>query len=693
MKTTLLIEIGAEEIPAGYIQPALNALAAALVGRLDAARIDHGEARTYGTPRRLAVEVADVAAKQKSLTTEMTGPPERVAFDDAGNPTVAAEKFAEKAGVPLKKISVVETPKGRYLCARITEKGGATKKFLQSILPEMLVGLPFPKTMKWGSFDVYFARPIQSVMALLGEQVLSFSVGNIKSGRTVLGHRFLSPGRIKVTAPEQYVDLLFQADVIVDIAQRRAAVEMLVAEAATGVGGAVLPDDELVDIVTNLVETPVPVAGGFDDKFLELPDEILITAMREHQKYFAVADVDGKLLPNFIAVNNTRARDLDLVTTGHERVLRARLEDARFFYRSDVKIGLASMVDRLEGVLFQSKLGSVYEKMGRIRTLAGFLAEAAGSADAAKTDVTRAAQLCKADLVSQVVVEFPKLQGVMGRVYAALGNETDAVAVAIEEHYRPTRSGGKLPETDTGALLAIADKMDSICGCFAIGLLPTGASDPYALRRQGIGIIQIMLARELTMSLQSLIEKSVSLFADKTGVDIPDVAAKVHGFLRGRMSHLLAEEGYPKDVIAAVTAVSVDCLPDVWKRVKALAALKIDPDFEPLAIAFKRVVNIIKKTDGVETGAVGEELFEDPCESALYNEVLTVKQTVAGRLSAGDFDGALRDIASLRGAVDAFFDGVLVMAEDPAVRSNRFALLADIAALFDNLADFSKITT
>lgn len=690
---TLLLEIGTEEIPAGYIQPALDSLLNILIKRLDDARIAHGDARTFGTPMRLAIEVEGVADKQTALTTVVTGPPERVGFDDTGAPTVAAEKFAEKAGIPLKSITIVETKKGRYLSARVTEKGSFSRKLLQDILPGVITALPFPKTMRWGELTVEFARPIQSILALLGSQVVPFSVGNINSSRYTFGHRFLSPGRIKVTSPSDYLPLLTAANVTADINARRITTGRLVAEAAAAVGGTVLADDELLDVVTNLVETPVPVAGSFDDKFLELPDEILITAMREHQKYFAVAGPDGRLMPNFIAVNNTRAKDLGLVATGHQRVLRARLEDARFFYQSDMKAGLEPLVERLKGVLFQSKLGSVREKVKRVELLSAYLADAAGFEARQKNELVRAARLCKADLVSQVVVEFPKLQGVMGRIYAARGNEPPAVSAAIEEHYRPTRSGGQLPETETGAMLAIADKIDSICGCFAIGLLPTGASDPYALRRQGIGVIQIVLAQELAVSLRELIERAVALFAGQAESDPADIVAAVYGFLRDRMSHLLVEEGFPRDVVAAVTAVSVDHLPNVRKRVRALASLKAEPDFEPLAVAFKRVVNIIKKSEGFEIRPVDTDLFQDRCESDLFNEAQQVKKRVAGRLTQGDFDQALRDIATLRGAVDAFFDGVLVMADDMAVRNNRFALLADIAALFENLADFSRLST
>ncbi len=688
---SLLFEIGTEEIPAGYIKPALNALQATLLRKLKDARIGFGKAGTFGTPRRLAVMVMDVEEKQPSLTTEVTGPPERVGFDENGKPTIAAEKFAEKAGISVADIKVVETKKGRYLSAVMTEKGLETKDLLTTILPETVVSLPFPKTMKWGSLDVYFARPIQSILALFGKQVVTFELGDITSGRDSFGHRFMANQTITINSPEEYEAALKKAHVIPDMAERRQMVVDTVKRTAQSLDCQVEDDPDLMDIVTNLVEYPVPVAGGFDHKFLELPKEVLITSMREHQKYFAVIDKDHHLKPHFIAVNNTRAKDMALVAQGHERVLRARLEDARFFYKSDLEKSFDGFVEKLKRVLFQADLGNVFEKTERIQTLGAFLADTTGNAEL-KTHVSRAAWLCKADLVSQVVVEFPKLQGVMGRVYAGKSGEDPAVATAIEEHYRPTYSGGALPETTAGALLAVSDKMDSLVGIFSIGLIPTGASDPYALRRQGIGILQIMLDKGLTVPLRDIIQKSISLYHLKENADPDDIENKVYAFLRDRISHMLSDQGFQKDVISAVTSVTIDHVPDVLKRVKALEELKKQPDFDPLAIAFKRAVNIIKKAENVEDRAVDTALFEDPCESALFETYGQVKTKVDGFLAQGDFNQALKTIATLRDRVDAFFDGVMVMAENPDIRNNRLVLLSGIAELFERIADFSKIT-
>jgi len=457
----------------------------------------------------------------------------------------------------------------------------------------------------------------------------------------------------------------------------------------------VLQDDELLNVVTNLVEYPAPVAGRFDKGYLEVPDEILINSMREHQKYFAVTDANGHLLPCFIAVNNTRAKNMQLVAKGHERVLRARLEDARFFYRSDIKFSPDTWVEKLKGVLFQAKLGSMYEKTERVEKIAGYLAGAISGDPEIKKQALRAARLCKADLVSHVVGEFPKLQGVMGRIYAMNAGEERNVALAIEEHYRPIYSGGALPETMVGAIVGLSDKIDSICGCFSAGLIPTGASDPYALRRQGIGIIQIMLDKKLSFSLKSLIEKSLLLFDINKADERKNTADKVYQFLQNRMSHLLTEQGYSKDVVSAVINVSADHVPDVWNRAGALEKLKTAPDFEPLAVAFKRVVNIIKKSvpenaAGIMAG-VDEKLFEKECESALFAAYRDVESRVSENLQKGDYERALLDIASLKNPVDTFFDGVLVMADDKDVRNNRLALLGSISGLFALFADFSKI--
>jgi len=700
-----LLEIGTEEIPAGYIAPALNALSSTLQKKMTEARIEHGKARVFGTPRRLAIIIENVAARQKPLKTELIGPPEKIGFDEHGNPTTAAIKFAEKAGVSVKKLLVRKTEKGSYLFAKKTERGLAARKVLGDILPPVILSIPFPKTMRWADLDIAFARPIHSVVSLLGTDVIRFELGNVKSGKSSCGHYFMnSAKKIMIPSADDYLATLRHVHVYADITERKNVVRQEIEKAAKDAGGRILPDEELLDIVNNLVEFPVAVAGKFDEVFLELPDEVLITAMREHQKYFAVVDQTEKLRPCFIAVNNTAARDMGLVAKGHERVIRARLADAQFFYRSDLEVSNGERVEMLKRVLFQAELGTIYEKAERLAQISEFLAEKVSREaddrelnDELKSQVLRAAKLCKADLVSQVVVEFPKLQGIMGRVYATISGELPTVAAAIEEHYRPLYSGAPLPGTLVGAILGIADKIDSICGCFHVGLIPTGASDPYALRRQGLGIIQIMNDKGFSFSLKELISRSLSLYKGKNTTEISELTASVYTFLQNRISHLLSEDGYSKDVIAAILSVSADHVPNVWGRVRALQELKTQPDFEPLAVTFKRVVNLIKKSDLKDADAqptkVDKHLFEHDSERALFEAFSKAEKRVSASINQDLFSRALLDIAALRTPVDDFFEGVMVMTEDLKIRRNRLSLLGKIANLFGNIADFSKIST
>lgn len=689
----LLLEIGTEEIPAGYIAPALAALSSTLIKRLEDARIGHGAAKTYGTPRRLAIMVDALSVRQSPLVTEAMGPPETVGYDATGSPTVAAAKFAEKVGVSVHHLKVKDTGKGRYLAAEIVEKGDTTLRVLKMILPEVILSLPFPKSMRWADLRLLFARPIHSICALLGDRVVSFSVGNIRSGRYTFGHRFMHPDKIKLSGPEQYLPMLESAMVIPDIGKRQNTMEASMKKAMEAASGQILPDPALMEEVANLIEYPAVVVGRFDEKFLELPREILITAMREHQRYFAVAGKDGRLLPFFVAVNNTLARDMELVIRGHERVLRARLEDARFFYQADRKTSVDDMAEKLKSVLFQAELGTMHDKTLRIETIALKLSSMIQLTPDIRQRIARAARLCKADLVSHVVGEFPKLQGIMGRIYASCAGEAGGVGMAVEEHYRPTASGGDLPSTLEGAVLSIADKIDTICGCFSAGLVPTGTSDPYALRRQGIGLIQIALDRSLSFSLSDLVDFSTALFTPKNGNEAGLVAKQVTAFLKGRLAHLLEESGVSKDGVAAVLAVAADDIPETWKKAHALQKLKTEPDFDAIAVAFKRVVNIIKKSksDAAVGSKVNPVLFAHVSESELYAQFVVVREKVQKHLKAGNVETAFGEIASLRGPVDRFFEDVLVMDPDPSVRGNRFALLASISALFELLADFSRL--
>lgn len=689
---TFLIEIGTEEIPAGYLIPALEAFKENILLALDNFRIDHGNARTYGTPRRLALMVEDVAEMQNVKTTTITGPPERVGFDENGDPTIAAEKFAAKAGLPLDQIKVTETKKGRYLTAVVGENCQSCASILEMILEKQILSIPFPKSMRWGDQSISFARPIISLVGLLGEKKLDFKVGNLKSVSYVFGHPFMHPGKYIVKSADNYIQVLESVGVIPDIKKRKAVLTKSIEACAKEHAVRILEDDELINLVTNLVESPFPVVGTFDDEFLEVPDEVLITAMREHQKYFALVDENNNLKPLFIAVNNTNPKDMQLVARGHEKVLRARLSDAKFFYEVDCKSSLDEFTQKLKNVTFQEKLGSVYDKIQRIKAFVQYLARESsyGDKEILIQDVARASEICKADLVSQVVIEFTKLQGVIGRVYAIKSGEKEEIALAIEQHYRPVYSGGRLPENPISCLLAIADKLDTICGCFSLGLIPTGGADPYALRRQGIGIIQIMLKENMEASLAAIINKGLEAYNE--GEDTKqETAVKIKAFLKNRMVNILTDKGYSKEAVNSALWASFDNVPDVVLRVKALDSLSKEPDFEPLSITFKRVDNILKKAKDSKGVALDESLFEDLSEKGLFTAVNEVSLLVEDLIGKGDYDSALSHIAGLRPAVDTFFDDVMVMAKDTKLRQNRIALLSSVSALFKNIADFSMI--
>ncbi|KPA10019.1 Glycyl-tRNA synthetase beta subunit [Candidatus Magnetomorum sp. HK-1] len=687
----LLFEICTEELPAGYIQPALNSLKHNMDNSLKKSRIEHGPIKIMGTPRRLTVHISDMASEQKSQTREETGPPQRVAYEKDGTPKVPAIKFAEKWGQNIDDIFIKKMPKGDYLCLKITDEGQPTETILKEMLPSIIDSIPFPKTMHWADFKKTFARPVVSLMCLLDNTCISFKWGHMESGKITMGHRFMHPQAIEISSPKSYISDLEKAHVIVDIEKRKKYIQDEIVELANKLGGTVKDDPELLDIVTNLVEFPASCSGSFEDHFLEVPPEVLICAMRVHQKYFAVTTDDGKLMPCFIAVNNTPVKDMALVARGHERVLRARLSDARFFFMADLDENLDNRVEKLKGVLFQAKLGTIYDKTIRIQKLSEFLADKLDD-DLIKSHISRAAWLSKSDLVSQVVNEFPSLQGIMGRVYAQHAKEDSTVAAAIQEHYQPTHSGGELPKTFVGAIIAIADKIDTICGCFGLGLKPTGAADPYALRRQGIGVIRIMQARNLTFSLENMVEQSLLTIEDKLTAPLEDVIEWIMDFFKTRMINIMNESGISKDIAVSVLSAGMANVPDIWARASALEELKKDPDFESLASAFKRVGNIIKKVNRNDLKPINPERFEHDAEKQLYETCTSVESEVFTLISESRFDEALKTIASIRGDVDRFFDDVLVMADDEILKNNRLKLLVNISMLFERIADFSQIS-
>jgi glycyl-tRNA synthetase beta chain len=647
-----------------------------------------GEILTWGTPRRLALVAREVDDSQAEVTQEIIGPPKAVAVDAAGQPTPAAAGFARTQGVAVSDLIEVDTPRGVYLAVSKSTTGRPTAERLPELLPGFILGLSFPKSMHWGSETITFARPIHWVLARYGGTVVPFTLGDVTSGGSTRGHRFMAPQAVEVADSQAYVAALKAAKVMVNPAERRALLEQELTQAAAGVNGEVVPNPGLLEENTFLVEFPSVVVGNFEEKFLALPDEVLITSMREHQRYFSLRGGDGRLLPHFIAVNNTLTRDPNVVRQGHERVIRARLSDAMFFYQEDAKVPLANRVDALKGVVFHSLLGTSYEKMERFRELAAALARQL--APDLEDQVKRAATLCKADITTEMVGEFPSLQGQMGRIYARLSGEAPEVAEALFTHYLPRHADDELPPDRIGALVSLADRLDTICGCFGVGLSPTGTADPYGLRRHALAVIRILRSQALHMDLAETVAAALTLLQDKISRTGAETSLEVLDFFQTRLQHLLLAEGFDHETITAVLAAGCRDVVDAADKVRALHDFRQSPEFPSLALAFKRVINIAQ---GAESGEVNPTLFEYGEENILYQSTGLMESQVSQALEQRDYSGVCRALAGLRGPVDAFFDKVLVMAENARLRRNRLALLVRISRTFLLMADFSKITT
>lgn len=685
MAKEFFLEIGTEEIPSRFIAPAMEKMKELFTLLLASGRVAaSGEIRAFGTPRRLILHAAALEERQADVSKEVLGPPAKIAFDAEGKPTKAAQVFAEKNRVAVEALSVKTTDRGEYVVARIDEKGGESAAWLAGALPGFILSIPFPKSMRWMDKDIRFARPIHWVLALFGGEVVPFVLNGIRSGNLSRGHRFMSPGAFLVKDFKSYQSQCEPNYIVIDPEVRKQRILKQTAELAASVNGMVLEDAGLVEEVMNLVEYPVPVLGTFAKDFLRVPKEVLITAMREHQRYFSVVDSRGELLPYFITISNTRAEDMTVVQAGNERVLTARMSDAAYFYDHDLKVKLADRVDGLKKVMYQEKLGSLYDKTARVQGLAGRLAGLLG-ADARITD--RAAYLAKADLLSGMVGEFPKLQGVMGRQYALLSGENPQAAEAIAEHYLPRFAGDVLPKSLEGVCVGIADRIDTITGCFSAGLIPSGSEDPYGLRRQSIAIMTMLFDRGKHLQLSALIAEACAAYGLKPA-EAAKVGMEVLDFLRQRLAGMLTGDGLRSDVVDAALSVSFDDPLVAREKVRALDAWRASEDYQPLVTALKRAGNIVPKEF---RGAVKKSLLKEPSEQELHAAYSEIKDRVKERTVALDFRGALTDIASLRKPVDAFFEKVMVMDKDPAVKDNRLALLAGITALFAAIADFSRL--
>ncbi len=688
----LLFEIGTEEIPAGFITPALRQLEEDLAKALLEARLAHGEVKAVGTPRRLTVWARDLESKQLTLRSEALGPPVAAAFDAEGKPTVAALGFAKSQGCPVEELHRVQTPKGERLAAYRVEAGRKASAVLPELLAALVGRLRFKKVMRWGDGTATFARPVRWMVAMLGGKPIKVVYGDVRASVVTYGHRFLAPRAIPLRGtPEDYLARLRKAYVLVDPQERRAAVEKELARSARKGGGRARPDESLLQQVTNLLEHPTAIGGTFEASDLSLPPEVVVSELRDHQRYFAVLDASGKLTNRFVALSGTPVVDPKVARNGYERVLRARLADARFFFEEDRKRSLASRIPDLGRRTYQAKLGSELQRAGRIERIALALADALGLGES-RDAIARAAQLCKVDLNTGMVGEFPELQGIMGAHYARLEGESPEVADAIEDHYRPIGASEEMPRGDVGAVVGLADRLHQLVGIIGVGEKATGAADPFGLRRAAIGILRIVQARGYRLSLGGAVDAALEALGEVVSGDRAAVRAAVLDFLRGRVKALWSE-GHDADLGEAVLAAGLDDVVDARARLEALADIKRRPDFVPLAVAFKRVANIREKAQSSGTREVDPALLRDEAERHLSEEVARVEGSArALRDERGsDYRALLRTVAELKPAVDRFFDDVLVMAEEPELRANRLALVGRVANLFAGVADFRKI--
>lgn len=683
MSKTLLLEIGTEEVPAHVMPGILSQLKENAAKTFDELRIEYKNIKTLGTPRRSALLVEGLAEQQADLSKENRGPAVNIAFDADGNPTKAAQGFARGQGVKPEEL----VTKDGYVYAMVHEKGGQTVDLLGETLKGLVDGLNFPNNMHWSDLDYKFIRPLRWLVALYGQDVIDFEVANVKSGRTSRGHRFLSEGDFEIANAEDYVEACRKASIIVDQNERCEMIRQQIAEVAAANGGQAEVNEDLLEEVLYLVEYPTALCGKFDEKYLALPAEAVITPMRDHQRYFPVLK-DGQLLPLFITIRNGGKEHLETVQHGNERVLRARLEDAQFFFDEDRKKTLEQHGEKLKTVVFQDGLGTIYDKALRLEVLAGYIADAIGANEQDKKDAVRAAKLAKADLVTGMVTEFTELQGVMGREYALLDGETKAVAQAIDEHYMPRFAGDSQPASVAGRIVSLADKIDTIVGTFSRGLIPTGSQDPFALRRQALGIVNMLKEAQYHISLSQLVAKAMELLKIADAGQQAKLQNDVADFMKLRLKNVLADAGIRYDVVDAVF-VTVDDIYGVFLRAQAVNEA-VKQDMEKTIQAFVRTGNIARKAEDVQA-AVETGLLAEQVEKDLYKAYEDAASKVEKEIVAQDYAGAIATLSQLAAPIDAFFDGVMVMDKDEKIKNNRLGLLKLVDNLICQVADFSKI--
>jgi len=701
-RADFLLEIGCEEIPAGMIAKAAEELQVTLQKYLTTENLLDGRGlEAFGAPRRLVVLAPALRLRQPDVTREVTGPPRAVAYDNVGRPTKAAESFAAKQGVAVSKLYVVSTPRGEQMAARQIVRGRAATDILAEVIRRAIWELSWPRSMYWtGVGGPRFIRPIRWIVALLGGKLVPLELAGVKAGKHSMGHRFLGDSRVAISGVRDYERKLAANFVLARPEARRKKIVRELRDLSARKGLRPHNDPALQELVTYLNEYPSVILGDFDPSYLQLPEEILITVMRDHQKYFAVERRDGELAPHFLAVINLDGDRTGQVRAGHERVLRARFADARFFWETDQKCRLADYLPKLAQVIYESRLGSYGDKVERMRWFARWLAEqwfAAGIHQAHVSDADRAAELAKCDLATEMVREFTELQGVVGGLYAKAQGEPEEVAWAVYDHYRPVGLDDPIPRNLTGCAVALADKFDSLVGCFAAGLVPSGSSDPFALRRAALGVVKIILERKLPMSLSATISaaaKALAILPPKMEVSA-EVQKQVLDFVLDRARYVLRERAsFAYDEVNAILAAGADDLMDAVRRLEALKFIRRTKNFEPLAVSFKRIRKILEKAGPPEAWrmpAVRPELFSEEAEKQLYRAAGQAGRRAAEHKRAGNYRESLQVIAELRPAVDRFFDDVLVMAEEETARKNRLTLLAELLREFSTIADFSEL--
>jgi glycyl-tRNA synthetase beta chain len=688
MAKDLLLEIGTEEIPAKFMPGTLAQLKEKAAAAFSEERISYANLETLGTPRRMVLVVRGLAEQQQDLHKEVKGPAKKAAFDEQGNPSKAAQGFARSQGIDVAELVVKSFEGGEYVFAVITGTGQKTADILPGLLTNLITGFTFPKSMRWADYDFRFVRPIRWLVALFGNNTVNISIADVETGNVTFGHRFLSKGPLVVNSLEEYLTTLERNYVIVDPLKREAIIREQIASIAKQQGGTASIDEDLLEEVIYLIEYPTALFGRFEEAYLELPDPVLITPMREHQRYFPVYGADGKLLNGFITVRNGTTDHIDIVRAGNEKVLRARLADAKFFWEEDRKAPLADKVEALKTIVFQEGLGTMWDKTERMKDLATLMAQKLRVAENEKTVAVRAATLAKADLMTTMVKEFTELQGVMGREYARLSGENPLVAEAIFEHYLPRFAGDVLPKTIGGKLVGVADKLDTIVGTFSRGLIPTGSQDPYALRRQALGIVNIIIDSRFHISFTQLIYAAMDLLQIKE-VKREKLQINLQEFFQLRLRNILADQGVRYDIVDAVLAEGSDDIYATYQRAHALATFLEAPNFGKTLMAYTRVLNLAKKANA-EYG-IDSALFQDAAEISLYKVYQDAKETILRATETRDYAGALVSLTALQAPIDTFFAAVMVMVEDEKVKQNRLALLKSIAGLMDGTADLSKI--